>query len=459
MQSLDEMDAAGEEIPEPPEWMNEAPPPEEQQRRVLPDAVTVQDFHAYMPAHSYLYTPTREPWPAASVNSRIPPIDIGAKKPIPASAWLDRFRPVEQMTWCPGLPMVIEDKLISGGGWIERPGVNTFNLYLPPTALEGDKDKADPWLEHVVKVFPGEAGHIVHWLAHRVQRPSEKINHAIVFLGDQGIGKDSILEPVKYAIGPWNFAEVSPAQLLGRFTGFMKSVILRISEARDLGDVDRYAFYEHTKVYTAAPPDVLRCDEKFLREHAVMNVCGVVITTNHIDGIYLPPDDRRHFVAGSDLKKEDFPADYWRDLHGWYRNGGIEHVAAYLASLDLSSFDPKAPPPKTAAFWRCVNAGRAPEDGEVADALEALKNPPAITIDMIAIYTTEDFRLWLKDRRNSRQIPHRLKDAGYVAVENASARDGLWKLDGRRQVIYARRELAERDRIAAATNLAREGRA
>jgi hypothetical protein len=31
---------------------------------------------------------------------------------------------------------------------------------------------------------------------------------------------------------------VSPQQILGRFNGFVKSVILRVSEARDLGDID-----------------------------------------------------------------------------------------------------------------------------------------------------------------------------------------------------------------------------
>ena len=37
-----------------------------------------------------------------------------------ASAWLDRNQPVEQMTWAPGEPMLIRDRLISEGGWIER---------------------------------------------------------------------------------------------------------------------------------------------------------------------------------------------------------------------------------------------------------------------------------------------------------------------------------------------------
>lgn len=427
--------------------------------------VSLEDFHAYMPSHEYIYVPTRQFWKAASINARIAPIDVGASKPIRPSDWLDQNRPVEVMTWAPGLPMIIEHRLVAGGGWIERQGCRTFNLYQPPTALRGDPKEAGPWLAHVRKVFTVEADHIIAWLAHRVQRPGEKVNHAIVLGGGQGVGKDSLLEPVRYAIGAWNFAEVSPTQLMGRFNGFVKSVILRVSEARDQGDagagkIDRYAVYEHTKTLTAAPPEVLRVDEKNLREYCVMNVCGVVFTTNHPDGIYLPADDRRHFVAWSDLTKEDFSEMYWRDLYHWYtKEGGIGHVAAHLAALDISGFNPKAPPPKTPGFYRMVDAGRAPEDSALADALDELKNPAAVTTSMICNYASESLREFLTDRKSARQIPHRMESAGYTAVRNESdKRDGQWRVDGKRQTIYARRDLSMRDRIIAATRLCREGR-
>ena len=175
---------------------------------------------------------------------------------------------------------------------------------------------------------------------------------------------------------------------------------------RDLGDIDRYKFYEHLKTFAAAPPDVLRCDEKHTREYAVFNVTGVLITTNHkTDGIYLPADDRRHFVVWSELTKEDFPPEYWTDLYGWYENGGIGHVATYLASLDLTHFRPKAPPPKTAAFWEIVDAGCAPEDAEFMDLIDSLGKPRAVTLQMLtkeagANVDFYDFRDWLLDRRN-----------------------------------------------------------
>ena len=373
--------------------------------------VTIDDFVAYLPSHVYIFTPCREVWTGVGVNARLPrmPVLTKAGKPkrdkngeaitISATTWLDRNRAVVQMTWTPGFPMLINDRLVVDGGWIERADVTLFNNYRPPRITLGDAAKAGPWLDHVRKIYPEDANHIVAWLAHRVQRPQEKINHALVLGGPQGIGKDSLLEPVKQAVGPWNFHDVVPTNLLGRFNSFTKSVILRVNEARDLGDaehINRFTFYDHTKIYTAAPPDVLRVDEKHLREYYVFNVLGFLITTNHkTDGIYLPPDDRRHYVAWSNLTKEDFTPDYWRALWSWYCGGGFEHVAAYLSELDISAFDPKAPPPQTPAWWDIVHTSQAPEDAELADVIDAMGNPDAMTVKQLIAEATGAVAEWL----------------------------------------------------------------
>jgi hypothetical protein len=372
------------------------------------------------------------------------------------SRWLDQNRPVEQMTWAPGKPMIISDRLVAEGGWIDHAGVTCFNLYRPPTIEPGDATQAKPWLDHVEKVFPEDADHIVNWLAQRVQHPDIKINHALVLGGTQGIGKDTILEPVKYAVGPWNFHEPSPIQILDKFTGFAKSVIIRVSEARDLGELNRYQFYDHMKIYCAAPPDVLRVNEKNIREHNVFNCSGIIITTNYkTDGLYLPVDDRRHYVAWSDCDKDkDFTTDYWNKLWAWYDNGGIRHVASYLATHDISAFDPKAPPQKTQAFWEIVDAHRASEDAEIADTIDKLYNPDALTLNQL-IYAaiSTDLADWLKDRKNRRVIPHRLETCSYVPVRNDTAKDGLWKIADRRQVIYARASLTRTEQLKAAGTL------
>lgn len=462
----------------PPDWAHDEPPPEappmgsddepppevyEQEPAAHTGPIALDDFYAYAPTHTYIFRPTREMWGGAAINARLPAIKIGKAK-VPPTVWLDQHRPVEQMTWSPGEPEIIEDRIVDNGGWIARPGLRVFNQYRAPRPEPGDPGEAGPWLAHLHRLYPEDEQHIIRWLAQRVQRPGEKINHALVLGGAPGIGKDSLLQPVIQAVGVWNCHEIAPGQLMGQFNGYRKSVILRISEARDQGDaggnkVDRYGLYEHCKVLLAAPPDVLRTNEKHLREYAILNVVGVVFTTNYSDGLYLPADDRRHFVAWTDLERGEFGADYWRDLFFWYqKEGGYGHVAAYLAGVDLSAFDAKAPPPKTAGFHRMVESGRAPEDAELADALDALGHPDALTIATIAGYASADFRAWLLDRRNSRQVPHRMEAAGYVSVPNEGAQSGLWVVGGRRQVIYCRRELSIRERFAAAAELVRESR-
>ena len=100
----------------------------------------------------------------------------------------------------------------------------------------------------------------------------------------------------------------------------------------------------------------------------------------------------------------------------------------------LSGFDPKAPPPKTEAFWAIVDANRPPEDAELADILDAIGNPDATTILRIADAAPDaELAAWIRDRKNRRLIPHRLEKVGYVPVRNECRRrfvEGLRKAPG-----------------------------
>jgi hypothetical protein len=193
--------------------------------------VTIDDFVSFMPTHNYIYVPCRQAWPASSINARLkrmpvltksgkPRLDSNGKPmSIPASTWLDRNRPVEQISWCPGEPTLIRDRLVVEGAIIERKGVTTFNLYRPPLIELGDASKAGPWIDHVYMVFKDDGEHTIRWLAHRVQRPQEHLNHGLVLGGEmQGTGKDTLLEPVRYAIGPWNFGDIPQLSSLGAST-------------------------------------------------------------------------------------------------------------------------------------------------------------------------------------------------------------------------------------------------
>jgi hypothetical protein len=167
------------------------------------------------------------------VSARLPIIDYNDNgEPIPPNVILDKTRPVEQMTWLPGAPEIIRDKYVREGGWIDHVGGTCFNRYRAPIIEPGNPKGAQRWLDHIFYIYPDDIGRILDWCAHRVQKPGEKINHALVFGGKPGIGKDTILQPVKYGIGAWNFREITAPTALEPNNDFLQSIILLISEAR-----------------------------------------------------------------------------------------------------------------------------------------------------------------------------------------------------------------------------------
>jgi hypothetical protein len=79
--------------------------------------------------------------------------------------------------------------------------------------------------------------------------------------------------------------------------------------------------------------------------------------------------------------------------------------------------------------------------------------PDATTLIRISNEARGDFETWIKDRKNRRAIPHRLEKCGYVPVRNDLADDGLWKISGKRQVIYAKSTLSLVAQLQAARTL------
>lgn len=420
-----------------------------------PPTADLDDFAAYLPDHTFICRKTRAFWTMAGVNAAFP------GEVIPASEQIERGEPVHCMSWMPGDGEIVRNTVVMKGGKVVAEGYHTYNLYLPPTLAPVAGDAA-PWLDHVKRIYPDDWQPIVDCLAFKVQHPGEKINHALVLGGGPGVGKDTLLEPVRRAVGDWNFAEASPNRILdSQYNGYRQSVIVRISEAKDLGEYKRYDLSETLKTLIAAPPDTLEVNDKYDRMIYLPNVTLVILTTNHRHGaLHLTRDDRRYGVYWSEAKKEDFDADYWDKIWGWYENeNGCAIVADFLLKRDLSRFNPKAAPKLTPAFWTMVDAEVSRETTELADVIDRLgvmqngevERPKAVTIEMVISEVIKngvmtDFASWLHERKNGRRIPHLFTDCGYVAFRNeANKREGMWKIGGKRQVVYVQRELSKRE--------------
>jgi Bifunctional DNA primase/polymerase, N-terminal/Family of unknown function (DUF5906) len=430
-----------------------------------PDAeggfLDAEHFVHHGESNQFIYRPTKAMWPGPAVNRRVFPIQDGEKENgdpryVQAAEWIPRHQAVEQISWLPGEDEFVGDRYINAGGWEHSEGASVYNMYRPPTreAREGD---VSLWVNHIQVLYGVEsAEHILNWMAHRVQFPGDKLNHALVLGGPPGTGKDTILAPLREAVGQGNFTEASPKNLLERFNPWAQSVVLRISEAKDLGDMDRYAFYDATKTLIAAPPETTWINPKFVKPYLIQNLCGVIITTNYREhGMYLPADDRRHYVVWTDIERTAFEDDHWRRIWDWYGRGGYEACMWFLGTRDLSAFNPKAPPVQTEAFLRIVQSYGGKEIRTVDNALDQMDYPEATTWVKVTGNMSDADREHYNSEKVREHATSWMKACGYEVERNpGEVKRGRWLVNGVKATVYVNvSKVAPADRHDAARSL------
>lgn len=394
----------------------------------------INDYWAYLPNAQFIHRPTGMLHVASSVDGTIGK-DLRATLVV--------ARPVHRMTWAPGYPERFQTRTIDA---TDERGADSwmYNKYIPPRTHDKVGD-ATPWLSLVQRLYPDDWQHIVLYFADAVQHADKKCNHALVLgSGVHGIGKDTLLAPVRYAVGERNFWIIKPSDLVGTYNPWVATRILQVSESRDLGEgqatISRYEMYERMKDLCAAPPTMLTCNDKYIAQHQVLNVLRPVLTTNHaVDGIYIPPEDRRHYCAWSDAEKMD--EETATALWEWYEAGGMDWVANYLTTLDLSAFNRAAPPPQTVWWHQLVEGGRPAEDDRISDALAKQGNPEWVTLAGVAEAGGLELAGWMLQPGNRRKLERLMESAGYRRFPNPGDKRGRWYLNSDRVAVYRRKDV------------------
>ena len=355
------------------------------------DQYRLSEFYYDLKNDVYWCTRTKKPYLAVAVNAMIPRDQWEAEllpgrnnsvrevaiKPSSSIARIERNSVVEDATWWPGRDLIINDLLLLDGGDKYHKGLRTFNTYeAAPLPLNGNSAMAALWVEHIKALWPEDWELLLDYFAHTVQFPERKINYGIVLLGEQGIGKDSALVPVRKAIGEWNCKEIVPDLIFSQFTGWRECVLLIINEARPTAEDHKATeFYEQLKVLTAAPPEWLHCNGKYKMDRYVRNIMRVIITANDHLSFYIPENDRRIHFAKSKKPVNWADRTYFQQLYDFYAEGGLEHVHSFLLKRDVSKFNPNKRPAPNAAWEQVVDSWSAPLVDVVRDIIEDLGWP------------------------------------------------------------------------------------
>jgi len=256
--------------------------------------------------------------------------------------------------------LVARDGMVYGNRWRDA----------RPKAQAGD---VSLWLAHVERMVPEpfEREHLLNALAHKVQFPAHKINHAILMGGNHGSGKDTLFAPFFWAIGgdaKANCSLVKNEDLNSQWGYALECEVMEIAELRQAEAKDRRALENTLKPIIAAPPELLMVNRKGLHPYMALNRVFVIAFSNERVAISLPSEDRRWFVIWCAAPKlaEAQAVSLW---NFYQRQGGFEAVAHYLHTRDVSDWNPSAPPPVTEAKAIMVEHGMSTAESFLVDQM------------------------------------------------------------------------------------------
>ena len=313
--------------------------------------------------------------------------------------------------------LVARDGFVYGNRWRDA----------RPEPVAGD---ASLWLKHVERMVPidFEREHLLNALAHKVQFPTHKINHAILMGGNHGSGKDTLFAPFFWAIGgkaKTNCSLVKNEDLTSQWGYALECEVMEIAELRQADAKDRRALENVLKPIIAAPPEMLPINRKGLHPYMALNRVFVVAFSNERVAISIPSEDRRWFCVWAEASK--LPEAQAVSLWNWYQHrGGFEAVAHYLHTRDVSAWNPNAPPPMTEAKAIMVEHGMSSAESFLVDQMRRRAGDFARGVIGSPFHTICD-RLQGSAPQGVKVVQpallHALKEAGWVDMGRLKSRD------------------------------------
>ena len=243
-----------------------------------------------------------------------------------------------------------------------------------PSVAQADATDICLWIDHCQELVPekAELDHIFDVMAFKVQHPEIKVNHAVLHAGDEGSGKDTFWAPFIWAVCGDHLKNrgIMDNNSVNSQWGYqLESEILIINELKEPDAATRRQLANQLKPIIAAPPEMLPINRKGLHPYMMANRLFVLAFSNDPVPISLASQDRRWFCVWSNAPRMD--SNRAKKIWEWYRSGGFVAIAKWLASRDVSKFNPSAPP-----MWTEFKANLVEHGMSMAESylVEMLKN-------------------------------------------------------------------------------------
>lgn len=283
--------------------------------------------------------------------------------------------------------------------------VNTYHKYAPTTAT--DNASVSPlFLEYLERLIPDLADrHIfTQWLSHIFQRPQDRPSWHVMLTSDVGTGKGFLVESILHPLLHHTSVVSSFQHVMGKFSTMLADNLLVLLDDPAQGNDDT-----QTKLKSLLSEERAYCEPKGLQGGMVKTYTRFILASNDARPLHLAENERRWWSPAPLIHRHDKEETqrFIKTLADWLAlPGSLCAVHNWFMAYTLEGFNPKH-------IDQSVNLKSM--IGMSADIhAQFLNNYISEHVvfthsELMDAYDTEKIQ-----RPSSRQVPHLLREAGYV---------------------------------------------
>ena len=205
---------------------------------------------------------------------------------------------------------------------------------------EYDKDAVTKFINHMNIICcrnEDQTNWMKSWFAHSIQRPSEKPEHALNLIGEQGIGKSTIPNTFSKLYGPGKILETQTPErdCWGSFNSAMTNAYMVVLSETD----KRNAFGAEGKIKALITDYPMWINPKGKDQFEINSYHRIIQLTNNADPTKTSQGDRRNWIlrCSDELKGND---QYFIDLTAALaRPNALRSLYWYFKTFDISGWN------------------------------------------------------------------------------------------------------------------------
>jgi hypothetical protein len=183
--------------------------------------------------------------------------------------------------------------------------------------------------------------YLLHYFAHMIKKPAERIPICIIIKGNQGVGKNVWLNAIGNILNKKNYiTTANPRDLFGEYAeGFYHKLLVNLNECEG-----KDSFELEGRIKSFITEDTITINAKYQRPVSIQNFARLIIFTNKATPIPIDvkSGDRRYvvFQTTDEMLKVQHRDQYWsRAVESFKKPEFIARLYDYFNTLDIENYN------------------------------------------------------------------------------------------------------------------------